>query len=629
MISFRPVAFSNPNASQIPAIKSQGGHPVEDAKLSQDLAATWLKMEEMVQKGKVRNIGVSNFNIRRTEELLKASTASNPVVNQVEVNWGVVNEELLHYSEAHQIMLQGYSPLGGDHLAQQYLEEPVVVDVARRNNISPAQVLIAWQLARGIIPIVKSLEVRHMEENLAAVDVQLPWDDVVHLTAEANARPIERTMDPSEAWTTQEDIFEDYHDATRLNSLTSDSFEAPPPHEAEGSHYLEPRNDPAAPQVGPGGTAVRSMHTSAAASSSSSSTSRPTVLQQLVGGRGNMRNARHFSSSARSGAVAETAPPSSEEAPAVSSSPLLRTNAKMAARTPGITWTDGEQGIEREARKMNMYTVRPLPSLCSVRGGRRAFSTGAAAAAVSAAASSSSSPSPSGTFSPKAASSRPGRVYTPRKAFLLGEYARLLSQSKLVVLLQHNNLSVSDMSKVRRDIAAVALPEGVQGGEEAKAKLTVVRTGLLKPVVRSSSQASVQSLEGALSGPIALLTCSHLSPAYLGSVLSVLDRALGAGRATPKPTTSSAHPPVTAGVNTRLTPLAALVEADDIGRLKLLDLPALRDVGLLPGLEELRAQVVGLLSAPAAKLASTLDQASGKAVLQTLDARRRELSSSS
>ncbi|MCO5584317.1 hypothetical protein L7F22_038241 [Adiantum nelumboides] len=246
-----PVAFSNPNASQIPAIKSQGGHPVEDAKLSQDLAATWLKMEEMVQKGKVRNIGVSNFNIRRTEELLKASTASNPVVNQVEVNWGVVNEELLHYSEAHQIMLQGYSPLGGDHLAQQYLEEPVVVDVARRNNISPAQVLIAWQLARGIIPIVKSLEVRHMEENLAAVDVQLPWDDVVHLTAEANARPIERTMDPSEAWTTQEDIFEDYHDATRLNSLTSDSFEAPPLTRPRAPTILSRATIPRLPRLDP------------------------------------------------------------------------------------------------------------------------------------------------------------------------------------------------------------------------------------------------------------------------------------------------------------------------------------------------------------------------------------------
>ncbi|PWN31469.1 uncharacterized protein FA14DRAFT_151454 [Meira miltonrushii] len=607
-----PVAFSNPNTSQISSLRSVSGYPVEETKLSQDIAATWRQMEEMVKKGKVRSIGVSNFNIRRTEELLKATTDTNPVINQVEVNFGVPNTELLHYSEAHQIMLQSYSTLGSHINQKKYLEDPIVNDVAGRNNMTPAQALIAWPLARGIVPLTRSTNPAHIEETFAAADKELAWEDVVHLTEESQARPIERSVNPSESWNTEEDIFEDYKDQLMLNSLKTNTFEASRPHEADGSHYFEPRNDPEAPELGPGGTAVRKMHT---ATSPFARSSRPTVSQQLMRG---MRSGRApFSTSATSQATTttssavESAPPAAEEIPIVGQSVLLRNNAKSASQTPGIKWTDGEEGIERQARKMNMYTVCNQRSLSQQH---RAFSSSSVARATPVSAESSGA----------IASSSRQRVYPERKAFLFGQYKRLLNDSKVSILFQHNNVGVHEMTRIRNDIAAVP----VDGADEKKARLTIVRSGLMRKLAKVSSHPSLRKNEHLFIGPIAMLTFDTVSPAYISRILSVADRALKAGRVAPKPALGQPHVKVVSNVNTRFTPLAAIVEQSE-GVKKVVDIPSLRDVSALPTLDVLRSQIVGLLSATPARLLATLNQARGGQVALTLDAHRRALDSSS
>jgi diketogulonate reductase-like aldo/keto reductase/ribosomal protein L10 len=586
----RPVAFSNPNVSQISSIKSQTGRPVEVPHLSGDITATWARMEEMVQKGKVRNIGISNFNIRRTEELLAASTTHNPVINQVEVNFGVANEELLHYSEAHQIMLQAYSPLGGSGYAQGYLEDPVVQDVAQRNNMTPAQVLLAWPMARGIIPIVKSNTPQRIEENFAAAEKSIAWDDVVHLTRESEARGIERTVDPSEAWETDLDIFEDGKDQTRLLGLKKTSLEVPPAHKADGSHFLEPRNDPEAKPIGPGGTAVREMH-SLANVASSSRVSRPTALQVALGGRRAMSSSVRARAAAAPSTSGEAAPPSASETPAVSASPLLANSSKAALRTPGLKFTDGEDGVTRETRKMNLYTVRR---------GARSFASVAASSAPSPAAPSSLDVAPV---------ARPGRTYTARKAFLYEQYARLIAESPLMIVLTHHNLSVADVSRIRRDLAAIPAPE-----EGVQASLTTVRSGVLRPLLRNHASLGVQSLEEALEGPTALLTVGALSPSHLSRVLAVLERHSGA-----KAMAAAAQEGAAPAKVPRIVPLIGLVQG------RSLRLPALKAVGELPDLATLRAQLVGLLSSPASQLAAVLSRAAGGDIALALEARKRSL----
>ncbi|PWN52903.1 hypothetical protein IE53DRAFT_240458 [Violaceomyces palustris] len=554
-----PVAFLNSTGAQVSSIRSQQGYPIEQPELSENFMATYEVMEEMVKKGKVRNLGVSNFNIRRIDEITEKAKIK-PLVNQVEVNWGVPNDELLHFSHAHDVKLQAYSPFGGSGNAEAHLSEPIVLDVAKRNNMTPAQALLAWQLGRGIITIAKSVSPARLEENFKVMELELPEGDVKHLTYEAMSKPLDRSVDPTQGWNVRDDIFEDGVDQTRDMKLKNDSYVPPPAHESPVEHRLEPRN--------------AQFHTM---TSPLASTRRSTILQQL----GRRAPFRSFGSSSRNGAVAEAASTSSQ-APVVGSSPLLRETSKAAVKTPGLTFTDGEQGIERETKKMNMYTVR----------------------------------------TPKESELR---KYTTRKSFLFEQYTRLLEESQLVIVLQHNNLTVSELAKVRNDIAALKLPEDakVEGisSSNARAKLTVVRPGLMKPIVRGSKAEAVAALEPLFSGPIALLTCPTLSPSYVSSLLGVIDRALGHA---PGPSTPAGQPhPVTATANPRVVPLAAVLEGN-----KVLEIPAVRDVGRLGSLATLRAQIVGLLSQPGQQIAGILQQASGSSLAMTLEARKRQLEES-
>ncbi|CAO1625168.1 unnamed protein product [Jaminaea pallidilutea] len=595
-----PVAFRNPKGSELASLKSQDGRPIENHILSGDLIQTWKSLEAMVKKGKVRNIGISNFNIRRVEELLK-NAEINPVANQVEVNWGVPNNELLHYCEAHQVKLQAYSPLGSSDYADEYAQDPVLVDVAQRNNITPAQAMLAWHFARGINPITRSRRPERIQEALAATQIELPWEDVQHLTREAENKPIQRVVDPTEAWNVKEDIFEDGVDQTRLMSLKGGSLEVPLPHETSSapaaassasSHYLEPRNEAGA-DLKPTENVAR-FHTAIGARRNATRGS--TAIQQLMQRRG------LASSSSR---------------PASSSSSFLASTSKQAMETSGLQWTSGaNSSAARETRKMNM---------CSVRAGleprRRRFAssvktTSAAGSSDVAAAATGNLPPvslPSSASPTSAMASAAKRSYPPRKAFLFSQYSRLLESSQFVLFLQPNALTVADFSQLRAALASVPLPEGVSPSQ--RARLTVARAGVLRAAVTSSSASKeLSALNPLLSGPLAILTCSTLSPSYLSKLLAVLDKALGNTAKAPAVGARQAT------VNPRLVPLAAIIEGKQV-----MDVPALRQVGKLPDLQTLRAQIVGLLSAPASQLSSVLNMAAGGHLALTLEARKRQL----
>ncbi|CAO1617599.1 unnamed protein product [Sympodiomycopsis kandeliae] len=534
-----PVAFANPKNSELSALKSQDGRPIENHILSEDLIRTWTNLEKLVEKGKVRNIGISNFNIRRVETLLSEAKI-NPVANQVEVNWGVPNDELLHYCEAHQVQLQAYSPLGSSDYVQEYTQDPVVVDVAKRNNISPVQVLLAWHIARGINPITRSRKPERLPELLEAAQVDLPWADVKHLLKEAENKPIQRVVDPKEAWNVKEDIFEDGVDQTRLTSLKTDSLDIPLPHEqgqvsAGTSAYLEPRNEPDA-QLKPTEHIAR-FHTIAGDRSNTRGSRGSTVLQQIM-------KQRAFSSSSRASAA-----PSASSSASSRASSFLSGSSKQALATPGLTFADGRTSEPRETSKMNMCTF--------------------------------------------------------------------------MLLVQQNNLTVAENTKLRAELAAVPLPEGVDPKDRATFK--VIRTGIFSKVVRKAihesrgSKRELQSLLPVLSGPIAVLTSPVLSPTYIGRLMSVIDKALGNKKAPPAAAPGASHAK-SVTLNPRVIPLAAVIE----GR-KVVDIPALRDVSMIPDLSTLHAQIIGLLSSPASQLAGVLSMASGGKLALTLEGRKQQL----
>ncbi|MGH7804247.1 MAG: aldo/keto reductase, partial [Candidatus Binatia bacterium] len=131
-------------------------------------AETWRAMEAILEGGRCRAIGVSNFTVRHLEELLQAARVV-PAVNQVELHPFLQQRELVDRCRREGIAVEAYSPL----TKGQRLEHPKLVDVARRLGRSPAQVLIRWSLEKDFIVIPKSAQPERIRENAAALDFEL------------------------------------------------------------------------------------------------------------------------------------------------------------------------------------------------------------------------------------------------------------------------------------------------------------------------------------------------------------------------------------------------------------------------------------------------------------------------
>ena len=112
---------------------------------------TWKILEKLYKEGKCRAIGVSNFTIKHLIELLK-ETDIVPAVNQVEFNPFLYQKELLEYCRKNKIQLEAYSPLGQGKI----LDEPPIIEMAKKYNKSSAQILIRWALQHDLVVIPRS-----------------------------------------------------------------------------------------------------------------------------------------------------------------------------------------------------------------------------------------------------------------------------------------------------------------------------------------------------------------------------------------------------------------------------------------------------------------------------------------
>ena len=134
----------------------------------------------MYKEGKAKAIGVSNFGEKSLTELAMTSEI-NPMVNQVESHPYLPQEELLAYCQKNMIALTAYSPLGSGSSVM--LEDPVIDRIAEKNNATPAQILLAWNMQRGVAVIPKAVEEKHLRENLAALNVELDAGDMAAIAS--------------------------------------------------------------------------------------------------------------------------------------------------------------------------------------------------------------------------------------------------------------------------------------------------------------------------------------------------------------------------------------------------------------------------------------------------------------
>jgi alcohol dehydrogenase (NADP+) len=147
---------------------------------AQPYAATWRGMEEVARAGRTRHIGVSNFSVKKLSELLPHCELA-PEVDQVELHPFFPQSGLVSYCVAQNIHVTAYSPLGSsDRPAQMkakdepsLLENEVIGAIAEAHGATPAQVLLAWHVTRGISVIPKSVSPTRLRENLAAAELTL------------------------------------------------------------------------------------------------------------------------------------------------------------------------------------------------------------------------------------------------------------------------------------------------------------------------------------------------------------------------------------------------------------------------------------------------------------------------
>ncbi|MEY4298003.1 MAG: Oxidoreductase, aldo/keto reductase family [Cyanobacteriota bacterium] len=154
------------------------------------LRATWEGMEAALDAGLTRHIGVSNFSVRKLQDLMQHARIK-PEVNQVELHPLLQQPDLLAFCRAEGIHLTAYSPLGsGDRPAQLkaadepvLLENPVIAAIAAEHGCSAAQVLLAWHLCRGVSTIPKSVRSARLRENLAAASLELSAAELERIAA--------------------------------------------------------------------------------------------------------------------------------------------------------------------------------------------------------------------------------------------------------------------------------------------------------------------------------------------------------------------------------------------------------------------------------------------------------------
>ena len=138
---------------------------------------TWSEMEKLYNEGKAKAIGVSNFTAEKLEKLIE-KTQIAPAVNQVECHPLLNQQELIEACRKNNVVVTAYSPLGAERSDGSLLKNKVITEIAARNQITPAQVLLSWNIARGLVVIPKSTHEDRLRENYASLAVELDKADI-------------------------------------------------------------------------------------------------------------------------------------------------------------------------------------------------------------------------------------------------------------------------------------------------------------------------------------------------------------------------------------------------------------------------------------------------------------------
>lgn len=135
---------------------------------------TWAIMEEMVKEGKIRSLGVSNFNRHHLEDLFKNSTI-RPVINQIEVHPLMSQVENIEYNHSLGIQVEAWGPFGQGNIDITGL--PTLKELAKKYGKTTSQIVLRWIVQRGLITIPRC-KPNHFAENLEILKFSLKQEDM-------------------------------------------------------------------------------------------------------------------------------------------------------------------------------------------------------------------------------------------------------------------------------------------------------------------------------------------------------------------------------------------------------------------------------------------------------------------
>lgn len=136
-------------------------------------AESWRAFEDMYKEGKIKAIGVSNFEAHHMDALLETATIM-PMVNQIRISPGDEPKEIIEYCRQRNILLEAYCPLARGNL----FKNKVLLDLANKYEKSVAQLIIRWHLQKGYLPLPKSVSPSRIKENINVFDFEISEDDM-------------------------------------------------------------------------------------------------------------------------------------------------------------------------------------------------------------------------------------------------------------------------------------------------------------------------------------------------------------------------------------------------------------------------------------------------------------------
>jgi 2,5-diketo-D-gluconate reductase A len=143
-----------------------------------DYVETWKAMEKMYESGRVKAIGVSNFQPHHLRRI-HGETSVTPAVNQIEVHPYFTNDEVRAFNSEHGIATEAWSPIAQGNV----LQDETVTRIAGNLGRTPAQVTLRWHIQRGDIVFPKSVTRSRVEENFQLFDFELSGEDMTAITA--------------------------------------------------------------------------------------------------------------------------------------------------------------------------------------------------------------------------------------------------------------------------------------------------------------------------------------------------------------------------------------------------------------------------------------------------------------